>query len=136
METFRCEECDKDKPVQHEGGTGYASFGENREKKVCYECCAKIEWRHMQMTGQATLYLHQHESDCVCPDGPISYVSNWPNTLKFPVQQLTEGRHNIARTRCDVWFKDRDNRTWWGVSYGDWTQLVHCRRLKDRSLAS
>jgi hypothetical protein len=43
----------------------------------------------------------------------------------------TTGRHNIAGVRYDVWFRGPDGHVWWGVQYGDMTQICHCKRTKE-----
>ena len=113
MSTFTCIDCKKTKPIQKNGGTGYANDLNN---PVCYDCCGKHDWAYMKKHGRITLYLTE--------DG----VANWPGTLKFKVNEMKTGRHNIARVRYDVWFTDKDGRVWHGVQYGDNTQLCHCKR--------
>ena len=49
--------------------------------------------------------------------------------LEYRVRVYVRGKHNLARTRMDVWFKDHLGNWWWGVAYGD-GQLCHCRKLK------
>lgn len=122
MATFHCIDCDKDKPIQTNGGTGYATTDKGL---VCYECCAKRDRDEMVATGRATLYL------TIAKDGKNCTVSNWPGSLKF-TGGWQKGRHNIARVRYDVWFVGPDGANWHGVQYGDNTQICHCRRTKVR----
>jgi hypothetical protein len=56
-------------------------------------------------------------------------VINWPGTLRIPVDYSSAGRHNIAGTRTDVWFRF-GGAEWHGVTYGEMTQIVHCKRKK------
>lgn len=72
----------------------------------------------MDKHGKTTLYLSNGE------------VTNWPGTLRFPLWSSKRGRHNIAGTRKDVWFKDGSGNMWHGVQYGEFTQICHCKRLK------
>jgi hypothetical protein len=77
----------------------------------------------MAKDGRTTLY----------DDG--SHAVNWTNILRFPITARKTGRHNIAGKRYDVWFDGPDEygtctQLWWGVRYGDNTQILHCRRLK------
>jgi len=60
------------------------------------------------------------------------FVSNWPGTLRFACSKPKIGRHNIAGRRYDVWFDGPDGHRWHGVQYGEWTQVLHCRKLGRR----
>lgn len=97
--------------------TGYGTDAQG--KKHCYECCAERDKQTMRKTGRYTLYL----------DTKTRTVSNWPGSLKLAVYHLSEGRHNIARTRYDAYFMFEGSR-WHGVQYGDMTQIIHCKRTK------
>lgn len=88
--------------------------------RICYDCCADYERESMHATGRAVLYLDEKRHT----------VTDWPGRLRFQVRGLTKGRHNIAGTRIDAWFKDDEGRTWHGVLYGEMTQLLHCKRLR------
>jgi len=127
---FKCIDCGEEKPILTEVGTGRALT--DAGESVCYACCAVRDKAYMVEHGRATLYL----SLAVRPRTwggltRVGTVSNWPGTLdlgyKLPV---TLGRHNIARTRYDVWFNGPDGHIWHGVTYGDNTQICHCRRTK------
>jgi len=120
---FVCADCGEEKVHVNPsgcGGTGYAT-GPNGEK-VCYDCCGKRDRADMRERGRAVLYLTVREGKHV--------VSNWPGTLTLPVKAYRKGRHNIAGSRETVWFDGPDGRKWWGVCYGDNTQLCHCKRLR------
>lgn len=96
-------------------GVGYGTDSDGL--RHCYDCCAERDRASMRETGKATLY------DCG------DTLTNWPGTLSLKVTGSTEGRHNIAGTRRNVWFRF-EGRDWYGVRYGENTQIVHCRRLK------
>lgn len=124
MHTFKCHDCGQEKPVQHNGGTGYARLADDSDKLICYDCCAIRDRAEMDEKGKAVLYLDYD-------DTLHSYmVENWPGTLRFKLDDWRRGNHNIAGTRTDVWFRDRAGREWHGVQYGEWSQLCHCKRLK------
>ena len=115
--------------------TGYGSDAERNT--YCYECCAQRERQSMIETGSATLYLVKRP----VPDSvrPVSeawqwWVTDWPGTLAFQAVALHKGRHNIARVRYDFSFRGPDGFWWRGTSYGDNTQIAHCRRTKERTL--
>ena len=123
MNHFTCADCGESKPVNPSGGTGYAVFTENgTESKICYECCGIRDAEYMRDNDRITLYLVRN-------DAGRDMVTNWPGTLEMPAG-VQSGRHNIAGVRYDAWFRAPDGRKWWGVSYGDNTQLIHCRKLK------
>jgi hypothetical protein len=75
----------------------------------------------MRVDGKITLYL-------VKLDG-AHYVSNFPGTLKLKVWSMRVGRHNLAGKRYDVAFT-HERHVWHGVTYGDMTQICHCKRTK------
>lgn len=97
----------------------------------CYSCCAAWERVQMQETGQARLYLTRKQimtSEGLRPGG--WEVTDWPGRLRFPVQYVTQGKHNIAGTRIDIRFIGPQGYMWHGTQYGENTQLVHCKRTK------
>lgn len=106
-------------------GAGYGITGDG--ERLCYECCGIEERRLMAEHGRTALYL--------VGEAGSREVVDWPGTLRFKVNGISKGRHNIAGTRYDVWFTgpatDGSNTArWYGVQYGEMTQIVHCRRLK------
>jgi len=123
MLTFTCTVCGKEKPDYKSGGTGYAQ--DEAGEKICYKCCADFDRAWMHQAGRVTLYLTVGENG-------QKQVNNWPATLVFPVHATKNGRHNIAGSREDVWFRGPDGYEWWGVRYGSNTQLCHCKRTKVR----
>jgi hypothetical protein len=134
FKSFRCIDCDQDKPIQTDGGTGYATLPNG--DRVCYGCIANRDRVTMIKLGHGNhlpLYLSRksiHKRN----DGTWK-VGNWPDTLSFPIQRITEGRHNIAGKRYDVWFYGPDGHIWHGVQFGEMTQIIHCRRTRERVAA-
>lgn len=138
MKTFRCFDCKQWKLplalVNGSGGTGYA-IDKNRHK-VCYDCCAKRDSADMVKTGKGYMYLHwPHNEPSRAILSPTRenniFLTNWPGTLKIPVGSAQKGRHNIAGSRYSVWFTGPDGKPWFGVQYGENTQICHVRRLKE-----
>lgn len=121
QETFHCAACGQDKPVHKDGGTGYGY--NDKEETICYACCGERDKADMQANGKATLYLTMEQ-------GKPAMVSNWPGTLKIEPHHIRVGRHNIAGKRYDAWFTGPDGNPWHGVTYGDNTQICHCKRIK------
>jgi len=120
---FTCHTCGENIIHTDTLTTGYGC--DKDDNKVCFSCCGKEDARVMATDGKITLYLTHDEL--------ISYgrgaVSNWPGTLIIPCT-VRKGRHNIARTRYDVWFTGPDGSQWHGVQYGENTQICHCRKLR------
>ncbi len=116
---FRCCDCGNEYPVQNSGATGYVRLSNGQ--KICYTCCAVRDQRRMIRTGKAKLYLVKSEGRWE--------VTNWPGSYRV-LAHVTTGSHNIAGRRYNAWFKGPDGRRWYGVTYGDMTQLCHCRRTK------
>lgn len=127
--------------------TGYGK--DSRGRTYCYACCAKRDVARMVETGRATLYLCSVEippegsvpGGFASRDGPALipseratlrrwYIKNWPGSLSFPVSFMRTGRHNIAGRRYDAWFTGPDGKHWHAVTYGDMTQIAHCKRIK------
>ena len=107
------------------GGVGYGEAADG--KRHCYACCAKHEREAMRETGKAILYL-------VRDNGAYS-VQDWAGHLRFRISSMTRGRHNIAGSRRDVWFRVPDDMNYWhGVQYGENTQAVRCRRTKQNAV--
>jgi hypothetical protein len=135
MQTFTCHDCKRVLPVRTEGGTGYGNLqvkpGENLSVAVCYDCCAIRDRELMIKEGRAVLYLTCERRSLKTVRSTKGSVTNWPGSLRFDCH-VTSGRHNIAGTRYDCWFKGPDGFEWHGVSYGEYTQLCHCRRTKVR----
>lgn len=117
--TFRCVDCNQTKPVQKDGGTGYATASKG---KVCYACCGERDKKDMIATGKAVHYLSKKGDKWV--------FGNWPGTLEFPILRRTVGIHNIGGTRDDVWFIGPDGKKWHGVQIGQNSQICRARRLK------
>ena len=116
---FTCDRCG----VCHVYRSWVTGYGSNSAgEKICYECCGELDRELMREKGKITLYLVSEFSRW--------FVTNLPNTLRFRVKKFHIGKHNIARTRHDVWFTDHEGNRWWGVSYGEDSQLCHCKRLK------
>lgn len=118
---FFCDACKHNKRHVSNLTTGYGTNSEG--KKTCFECCGKQDEQALMslpIGGKYILYL------CKGVDGYT--VANWPATF-WRTATVRKGRHNIARTRYDVWFQVGDAK-FHGVQYGEWTQICHVRRIK------
>ena len=125
MEPIKCDCGHTSEPSKFTPGYGCYQNPETGEWEThCYDCCAKNERQWMIDKGRTALYLVQND------DKPWE-VTDWPGRLRFVVMRHWKGRHNIAQVRYDVWFRGPDGHIWWGVQYGDFTQVVHCKRTKE-----
>lgn len=132
MKTFTCSRCHQEKEVNTTGvTTGYAVgiLGDY----ICYACCGEIDREHMRKYDKTTLYLSfELQNPRIGWNDYKAEVTNWPGTLRISLHGVRVGRHNIARRRYDVRFT-LDGNEWHGVQYGDFTQILHCRKLKKKT---
>lgn len=127
---FTCDQCGEHVEHKNDFTTGYGTDKEG--KKICFACCGVNDRRDLlalPIGGKFWLYLSSKLEDGKPEYYREHYVSNWPGTLSIKVPCPRKGRHNIARTRYDVWFKLED-AYFHGVQYGEWTQVCHIRRIK------
>ena len=116
---FLCARCSMKCSMKGPGGSyGYIGVV-GPDDKICYPCMARYELDDLLSTGKGILYLGK------------STVTNWTGTLSWPITYQKKGRHNIAGTRYDVWFRVGVEK-WYGVQYGENTQVIHCRRLRGK----
>ena len=116
MKTAELLECGHPESEHSSSTRGY---GVLNGKRHCYECCAKMDKEQMRKDGKTTLYLSKNR------------ITNWPGSLSIPIKYQKTGMHNIARTRIDAWFTF-EGEEWHGVQYGEWTQIIHCKRNKSK----
>ena len=129
-----CHECGSKIPRVKNGlGTGYGTITVDKDKAtcnvaeyyvLCYNCCGLLDTQHMIDHDRIMLYFNDADKK----------VTNWPGSLSFTLRATSTGEHNIARKRYDVWFRGPDAHGvptyWWGVTYGDHTQVCHCRKIR------
>lgn len=131
---FICHTCKLTKDIiKNNITTGYGLDKDNN--CICYDCCAKDDLQYMKDKGKIVLYLSEKKhQDSSATSFSCDYyeVSNWPGSLKFKAYHFNEGEHNWARKRYNVWFKGPDGFIWYGVQYGDNTQICHCKRTKQK----
>ena len=114
-------------PENAHGDLSFVSAGYGRNDKgeiLCFQCCGWEELASMRDNGRVTLYLTENTRN----GDTLGRLGNWPGTFEIAAR-VRKGKHNIARTRYDVWFRAFD-RNWHGVQYGENTQLCHCNVLK------
>ena len=105
---------------KREHSAGYAT--DSSKRKICYQCCADQDREYMNVHDRITLYLAKRDDQW--------HVTNWPGTLAMlALVNVRRNGHNWGLTRRDAWFQADDGAWWWGVSYGDWTDLIHCKKL-------
>ena len=131
---FDCTMCKKHFVHTDNLTTGYGVDKDGN--KVCFSCCGYEDKAEMILTGKAVLYLTKTDEDVPLSSMGLQplkkryYVTNWPGTYKTHCTYHKKGRHNMAGSRYDVWFTGPDGLPWWGVQYGENTQICHCKRIK------
>lgn len=120
---FLCSTCKQRIEYESDFTSGYGTDKDGN--KHCYACCAEQDKADMRKYGNATLYL------TIVNNGSSNYakVTNWPGTLVFDNLEYRKGKHNITGVRYDVWFWF-ENTLWHGRTFGNQTQLCHCKRTK------
>ena len=117
----KCFMCGKE--LKSDGfGTGY---GELLGRKCCYDCCAKYDRNillSLKPKSKDRTYLYWDGKE----------VTNWPGTLRILPNKISEGRHNIAKTRTDVWFT-LEGKRFHGVQLGDMNQICSVQALSEGS---
>lgn len=112
---FRCHDCSEVKPVQTNGGTGYAVCDEGKHL-VCYACADKRETADMLTSDRFTAY--------VSPDGRS--ITTWTGgklgTVSFG------GRHPWSRERHYITARDVHGQHWHGTgAQGMYCNLRKCK---------
>jgi len=130
--TQRCAECDTELNRDPKSiAAGYAVMAEDN-RKVCYNCAAWHEQKHMDENGVMVLYFDE---------GNKRVVTNWTGTLSYPVSGVVQQRARYSSSgerirRLDMWIWH--NGAWWhGVNgSADNQQCVTFRRLKTNTLTA
>ena len=124
-----CTRCSKEIVSQVKNGSGAPGYAIGKDgNKVCYACCAELDWQAMDTSGKYTLYLTK--------DADGWKITNWPGSLEFHAS-VTVHKHGHYSPfagymeRRDAWFRDHAGHLWHARSVGDWTDIAHCKRLKD-----
>ncbi len=122
---FHCDYCKEDKEYISTTPTGFIKY---HNKTICFGCYTRIDIDNMRITGKGILRLHREDT---LPSEPLRYTMRNLGTLRLPVNRIITKNYVKHSTRRDIWF-DLYDQIWHGVQYGDFTQLCHCRRLKQR----
>lgn len=131
---FTCDQCGEHGKHKSGFSTGYGTNDDGQ--KVCFACCGVNDRRDLlalPIGGKTWLYLSSEINENLAGLNNSEYyrefyVTNWPGTLKIKVRRPSEGRHNFAGKRYDLWF-DLEGRRFHGVQYGDSTQVLHIKRI-------
>ena len=139
LEKVTCDSCGAE-CIPSGCSTGYGT--DQTGKRNCFACCGKQDQEYMRTHDRITLYLTCEPALGYRDRAPsigagdsrrirntTGTVSNWPGSLSYRCYTTT-GRHNIAGVRYDAWFTDCGGNKWHGVTYGENSQICHCRKLK------
>ena len=117
------------------GETAGGKYCEGYIVHVCKGCCAITDAAIMVDEGNSKripLYLVDQPTLSGTPHTSVPFqVRNWIGSLRLNVHSFKMRKHWMAGTRTDVWFFGPDGFVWWGVQYGSFTNIVHCRRTKE-----
>lgn len=112
---FTCIDCGETKPINKEGGTGYATDKDGN--KICYNCCGKRDtFELLQLKPKAKMCLYWNGKE----------VINWPGTLRIPVKSHDVWVTGYKRKTTHVQFQ-LGGKKFKGLLYGDNTQILHVR---------
>lgn len=118
------------------GNYGISIHGKRRKYK-CYACCVETEKAFMRKNGKTMLYLSQEQK--ATPIQRLPYrmeadtckVTDFTGGLSITPTSVKASFHNIAGKRYDAWFIF-EGYFWHGVTYGDNTQILHCKKTKTK----
>ena len=91
------------------------------EAKLHNLALGQMKLNTMNENGMALLYLVDGGAN-----GQGMMVQDWSGQLRIKPVRVRKGRHNMARTRWDVWFT-YEGQPWHGVNIGD-NQILRCRK--------
>jgi hypothetical protein len=118
-------------PSEHsDSTTGYGTDASG--KRHCWDCIARMDIEAMRRDGNSKhlpLYLSKHS------DG-VWRITNWPGSLSFTPWYLSHAKVNgfgRMQPRVSARFNGPDGFVWSGFQQGDWNQIFHARRTKQRS---
>lgn len=112
--------------------TGYGT--DKHGRKICFECCGRLDARTLEKTGKLTGYLsykqvprnYRTTGFFTVENG---FFTNWPGTLKIPVYAVKKSFNNFGAPRYDFWFSWH-GRNYHGVHVGDQSQIARVMRVK------
>lgn len=116
--TFTCDNCKKVITHTSELTTGYGTDRETGDK-ICFECCGLLDQQKIRSLKPGES-LHFYFSK--------GRLINWPGTFELKPYAVTNGLHNIGRTRTDAWFKFNHNH-YHGVQIGTNNECMKLTRL-------
>jgi|CXWK01.1.fsa_nt_gi hypothetical protein len=118
LHEFTCFQCGQNKTHESPVSTGYGR--DKNDNKICFDCCGindAKELTEMPIGAKTVQYW----------DG--KNIINWPSSLKITPYYTTKGRHNMARTREDIYFRF-NGFNFHATQYGNNSQIAHIRKTK------
>ncbi len=115
---FKCSQCGQDKTHDSEFSTGYGYDKDNN--KICFACCGLNDAKELTELpiGKKTVQYWDGKN-----------ITNWPSSLVIKPSYTTKGRHNIAGSREDIYFKF-NGFNFHATQYGNNSQIAHIRKTK------
>jgi len=113
---FTCSQCGQNKVHESDFSTGYGRDKNNNI--ICYSCCGINDAKELTdlPKGKKTVQYWDGEN-----------IVNWPASLVIKPYYTTKGRHNMAGTREDIYFRFNGFK-YHAVQYGKNSQIAHIRK--------
>lgn len=115
---FTCSKCGQHKIHESDISTGYAT--DKNDNKICFACCGLNDAKELDELQPKKKIIQYWDG---------KEITNWPGTLKIKPYYTKKGRHNMAGTREDIYFKFH-GRTFHAVQYGSNSQIAHIKLTK------
>lgn len=118
-QNFKCSQCGTTKPIDKNGGTGYATDSENGNK-TCYVCMGLNDAKRLkELQPGAKMMLYW--------DGKA--ITNWPGTLTVPVKSPNIWVTGYKRKTTHIVFTF-EGKKYKAFQMGHNAQVAHVRLCK------
>ena len=118
LHEFKCSQCGQDKKHESPVSTGYGT--DKTGNKVCFECCGINDAKELNELPIGAKIVHYWDG---------KNIVNWPSSLVIAPYYTHKGKHNMAGTREDIYFKF-NGANFHAVQYGNFSQIAHIRKTK------
>lgn len=117
VHTFFCTKCEKEKTHESDISTGYGTDKDGN--KICFDCCGIDDANNLTNLKKGDKYILYWDGQ---------NIINWPSSLKIKPYSVKKGKHNMARTRDDIYFKF-NGFNFHAVQYGSNSQIAHIKKI-------